>query len=85
MRKETVDGLQYIDEPGPDGDLWGWSGPGWYFWDEAQTMAYGPYSERSTAYLALANYVQTLEALRSDGKGLYIHLMEKENQDEQPE
>ena len=38
----------------------GWSGPGWYFWDEIWTSCYGPYDTELEARIELAKYVEGL-------------------------
>ncbi len=80
---KTFDPVQYIAEPGPDGDLWGWAGAGWYFWDETGSQGYGPYEDEATARRALRRYSESLDALcRGDSRGIYIHLTER-NDDNQ--
>lgn len=34
--------------------------PGWYFWDETDTYAYGPYSSSEEAYKQLCEYAKTI-------------------------
>lgn len=36
------------------------SEPGWYFWDETEAFAYGPYDDREAAVKAMGEYAETL-------------------------
>lgn len=45
---------------GPQSQLWGYSGPGWYFWDESETFAYGPYESEDLASRAMDVYAKTI-------------------------
>jgi hypothetical protein len=56
---EYVEWIDTIKDP----DSYGFTIPGWYFWNETQTYVYGPYDNRLDAYKALRNYVD-----RSGGK-----------------
>lgn len=38
----------------------GYTGPGWYFWEETQSSCYGPYLSVLAAYDAFAEYGETL-------------------------
>lgn len=41
----------------PEGLRFGWyEGQGWYFWDETQSQAYGPYLTFERAKAAMANW-----------------------------
>ena len=37
-----------------------WRGPGWYFWDETQSNAYGPYPTQAEAQVAEDRYADDL-------------------------
>lgn len=76
--------IQYFATPGPYG-----YGPGWYFADETVTenmevtRHIGPYPDRETAVMALSRFELAVKSLRQvfpGERGLYIHLMEKENE-----
>jgi hypothetical protein len=43
------------EELGPDSDLYGWDGPGWYFW-ESEAWIHGPFSTREKAAEAMRHY-----------------------------
>ena len=76
-----MDPIQYITEGGPDSDLYGYKGPGWYFWDETWTQANGPYPDLEKAKKAMRKYEEFLSGDRGKGpaKGMYIHLREKDD------
>lgn len=40
---------------GPDCDLYGWDGPGWYFW-ESEAWIHGPFNTKEEAEAAMRNY-----------------------------
>lgn len=44
-----------------DRDLNGLTTPGWYFWDETWSYAYGPHETREAASKACAEYAKQLE------------------------
>lgn len=52
--------VQYISEPFPDAEISGYTSPGWYFWDEAQSHCYGPYESQGQAESALEQYASSL-------------------------
>lgn len=39
-----------------DGDLCGYTKPGWYFWDETEATCYGPYPTPISALAAFVCY-----------------------------
>ena len=40
--------------------LYGWNGPGWYFWDETEAHCYGPFETAEEANKKLKEYAETL-------------------------
>ena len=40
--------------------VWGFKGPGWYFWDETWSWAYGPYPSKGKSEQALNEYGKEL-------------------------
>lgn len=49
-----------------DPELCGYTSQGWYFWDETQSQAYGPYNTWYKAYHACVDYYKELS--RRDNK-----------------
>jgi len=89
---ETVLGkhIQHIDAPwSDDAKLAGYDGPGWYFWDETQTICHGPYDTSKIAETNLHAYgVQLNQSPVSDEleetvmdrlMTLYKHISDNEN------
>ena len=52
--------VEYIEHSWPDGDLAGWDGPGWYFWDESQSQCIGPFEDAGEASYSAAVYAAAL-------------------------
>lgn len=52
----------YDEWPGDplDGELAGYDGPGWYFWDETQAYCHGPFGTKEDAESALTSYCESL-------------------------
>ncbi len=46
--------------------LWGYEGPGWYFWDETWAYCHGPYASREEASVAVNKYTEWLETGRCE-------------------
>ena len=44
-----------LKECPPDGDIAGWDGPGWYFWDESYHL-HGPFSSKEETEELESNY-----------------------------
>ena len=59
--KSTNPNVQYLNEL-YFSHLWdmGYTGSGWYFWDETATWCHGPYSSAETAEKQLTEYAKTL-------------------------
>jgi hypothetical protein len=47
-------------EPLSDAQAAGYNGPGWYFWDETESLCYGPYGSREEAAEKMREYATTL-------------------------
>lgn len=57
----TFEPVRQITEKPEDADLWGWRGPGWYFFDpETRVQIEGPYA---TEELARQEYNDYCEAM----------------------
>ena len=54
-----MDHIQYLTEC-EDGDLAGYTGPGWYFWDETCTHCLGPFDTKDEAKAVSNRYWLTL-------------------------
>lgn len=51
----------YWEDTEPEHEHFGHQGgPGWYFWDETETCAMGPYSSESEAVQEQKNYAAVL-------------------------
>ena len=48
--------IEYIAITFPDANLAGWTGPGWYFWDEAQSSCIGPFGSKAECERAAKHY-----------------------------
>jgi hypothetical protein len=57
--------VSYLSESWSDAAAAGWTGPGWYFWDETEAYCHGPYHSRLEADEAEVQYARAL-----DGPGL---------------
>lgn len=58
---QVPDPVFYWDSPGEDAQESGWKGPGWYFYDETWSYAYGPHKNKEEAHVACQRYCDTLE------------------------
>lgn len=58
--KEVSNVIQFINESFPDAKLAGWTGPGWYFWDEIWCHCYGPYETEEVAIANVKVYLNHL-------------------------
>jgi hypothetical protein len=56
--------IQFYDY-GPKVQGWGYSGVGWYFWDESETYAYGPYTSKEMAAKGMQKYARSLNDVNS--------------------
>lgn len=56
----TFCGVELIEQMFQDGDLAGWDGPGWYFWDETEAYCHGPFTTKSEAEAAKTKYAEQL-------------------------
>lgn len=63
----------YMDEAPEDNDLWGWTGPGWYFLIDGGIEIDGPFQSEPDAWAALEaeraareDYYQSLDGPEED-------------------
>lgn len=69
--------IQEINKPTEDDKLSGWTGPGWYFWDESVNL-HGPYSTKQMCEEQETWYARQLEAMStSEERNVYV-MSEKE-------
>jgi hypothetical protein len=52
--------VEFLAAEFENSEMAGYTSPGWYFWDEAQTGCYGPYASRFIAEQKLEEYCHTL-------------------------
>lgn len=59
VESRQSDPVTWVEVPADMADN-DWGGPGWYFWDETWSRAYGPYQTREAASAACVEYAERL-------------------------